>query len=91
MSPSLPLGAALAGIPSGIRSTGPWTGRRQLFVRFARVAETAKAREHEEWIGHIGGGDPVQTAKRQAKNEHQSERLDKRPQHSEQRLSIPDF
>jgi organic radical activating enzyme len=36
-----PLGAALAGIPSGIRSTGPWAGRRQLFVRFARVAETA--------------------------------------------------
>jgi organic radical activating enzyme len=36
-----PLGAALAGIPSGVRSTGPWAGRRQLFVRFARVAETA--------------------------------------------------
>jgi len=37
----IPLGAALAGIPSGVRSTGPWAGRRQLFVRFARVAETA--------------------------------------------------
>jgi organic radical activating enzyme len=36
-----PVGAALAGIPSGVRSTGPWAGRRQLFVRFARVAETA--------------------------------------------------
>ena len=36
-----PIGAALAGIPSGVRSTGPWAGRRQLFVRFARVAETA--------------------------------------------------
>jgi len=36
-----PLGAALAGISSGVRSTGPWAGRRQLFVRFARVAETA--------------------------------------------------
>jgi organic radical activating enzyme len=36
-----PMGAALAGIPSGVRSTGPWAGRRQLFVRFARVAETA--------------------------------------------------
>ena len=36
-----PLGAPLAGIPSGVRSTGPWAGRRQLFVRFARVAETA--------------------------------------------------
>jgi organic radical activating enzyme len=37
----IPLGAALAGIASGIRSTGPWAGRRQLFVKFARVAETA--------------------------------------------------
>jgi organic radical activating enzyme len=37
----IPLGAALAGIPSGVRSTGPWVGRRQLFVRFARAAETA--------------------------------------------------
>jgi organic radical activating enzyme len=37
----IPIGAALAGIPSGIRSTGPWAGRRQLFVKFARVAETA--------------------------------------------------
>jgi len=36
-----PVGAALAGIPSGVRSTGPWAGRRQLFVRFAGVAETA--------------------------------------------------
>jgi len=35
------VGAALAGIPSGVRSTGPWAGRRQLFVKFARVAETA--------------------------------------------------
>jgi organic radical activating enzyme len=35
------MGAALAGIPSGVRSTGPWVGRRQLFVRFARIAETA--------------------------------------------------
>jgi organic radical activating enzyme len=37
----MPLGAALAGIPSGVRSTGPWAGRRQLFVRFAGIAETA--------------------------------------------------
>jgi organic radical activating enzyme len=37
----MPMGAALAGLPSGVRSTGPWAGRRQLFVRFARVAETA--------------------------------------------------
>ena len=38
---SPPLGAALAGIPGGIRATGPWTGRRQLFVKFARMGETA--------------------------------------------------
>jgi hypothetical protein len=38
---SLPLGAALAGIPSAIRATGPWAGRRQLFVKFAGIAETA--------------------------------------------------
>jgi len=37
----LPPGAALAGIPSAIRSIGPWAGRRQLFVRFAGIAETA--------------------------------------------------
>ena len=37
----MPVGAALAGIPSGVRATGPWAGRRQLFVKFARVAETA--------------------------------------------------
>jgi len=73
MSPSLPLGAALAGIPSGIRSTGPWTGRRQLFVRFARVAETATmytpdalrnelARLVQRSVYHsiaICGGDPL--------------------------------
>jgi organic radical activating enzyme len=33
--------AALAGIPAGIQSAGPWSGRRQLFVRFAHEAETA--------------------------------------------------
>jgi hypothetical protein len=33
--------AALAGIPAGIQATGPWSGRRQLFVRFAGEAETA--------------------------------------------------
>ena len=25
--------AALAGIPAGIQAIGPWSGRRQLFVR----------------------------------------------------------
>jgi len=33
--------AALAGIPAGLQSQGPWAGRRQLFVRFAAEAETA--------------------------------------------------
>ncbi|MEP6618114.1 MAG: hypothetical protein ABJE47_02320 [bacterium] len=35
------LSAALAGIPAGIQTIGPWAGRRQLFVRFAGEAETA--------------------------------------------------
>jgi hypothetical protein len=35
------LSAALAGIPAGIQIVGPWTGRRQLMVRFAVEAETA--------------------------------------------------
>jgi hypothetical protein len=33
--------AALAGIPAGIQAAGPWSGRWQLFVRFASEAETA--------------------------------------------------
>lgn len=33
--------AALAGIPAGLQVTGPWSGRRQLFVKFAVEAETA--------------------------------------------------
>lgn len=37
---SLPT-AALAGVPAGLQSQGVWTGRRQLFVRFAGEAETA--------------------------------------------------
>jgi organic radical activating enzyme len=65
--------AALAGIPSGIRATGPWAGRRQLFVKFARVAETATmytaealrgelARLAQRSVYHsiaISGGDPL--------------------------------
>jgi organic radical activating enzyme len=35
------LSAALAGIPAGVQPLGPWSGRRQLFVRFAMEAETA--------------------------------------------------
>ena len=33
--------AALAGIPAGLQAQGVWSGRRQLFVRFAAEAETA--------------------------------------------------
>jgi len=33
--------AALAGVPAGVQATGPWAGRRQLFVKFAAEAETA--------------------------------------------------
>ncbi|HKO16810.1 MAG TPA: hypothetical protein VJU87_11275 [Gemmatimonadaceae bacterium] len=33
--------AALAGIPVGLQAQGVWSGRRQLFVRFAAEAETA--------------------------------------------------
>ena len=70
---SPPLAAALAGVPAGIRATGPWTGRRQLFVKFARVAETATmytaealrteiARLVQRSVYHsiaICGGDPL--------------------------------
>jgi organic radical activating enzyme len=37
----VPLAAALAGVPAGVQSLGPWAGRRQLFIRFAGEAETA--------------------------------------------------
>lgn len=33
--------AALAGVPAGLQAQGVWSGRRQLFVRFAAEAETA--------------------------------------------------
>ena len=35
------LSAALAGIPAGVQPAGPWSGHRQLFVKFADEAETA--------------------------------------------------
>jgi hypothetical protein len=35
------LTAALAGVPLGIQRQGVWSGRRQLFIRFAGPAETA--------------------------------------------------
>lgn len=70
------LSAPLAGIPAGIRATGPWTGRRQLFVKFARMAETATmytadalrgelARLVQRSVYHsiaITGGDPLAEA-----------------------------
>jgi organic radical activating enzyme len=73
---SPPLAAPLAGIPAGIRATGPWTGRRQLFVKFARVAETATMYTAEALRTEIGrlaqrsvyhslaisGGDPLAEA-----------------------------
>lgn len=73
MNAPLPPGAALAGIPSGIRATGPWAGRRQLFVKFAEIAETATmftadalrselARLAQRSVYHsiaICGGDPL--------------------------------
>jgi len=37
----MPLTAALAGTPAGLQTQGVWSGRRQLFVRFAGEAETA--------------------------------------------------
>lgn len=70
---TMPISAALAGIPAGIRSTGPWTGRRQLFVKFAQPSETATmftadalrgelARLAQRSVYHsiaISGGDPL--------------------------------
>jgi len=65
--------AALAGIPAGIRANGPWAGRRQLFIKFAGVAETATmytadalrselVRSSQRSVFHsisISGGDPL--------------------------------
>lgn len=65
--------AALAGVPAGVQSLGPWAGRRQLFVRFAGEAETATmymatalVREMERQLARsafhsivIGGRDPL--------------------------------
>lgn len=65
--------AALAGVPTGLQAQGVWTGRRQLFMRFAAEAETAtmytaQAIAHElkraagRSVFHsisIGGRDPL--------------------------------
>lgn len=45
--------AALAGIPAGIQAAGPWSGRRQLFVRFAGEAETATIYTSEALRGEL--------------------------------------
>ena len=45
--------AALAGIPAGIQAAGPWSGRRQLFVRFAVEAETATMYTSEALKGEL--------------------------------------
>jgi hypothetical protein len=45
--------AALAGIPAGIQAAGPWSGRRQLFVRFANEAETATMYTSEALRGEL--------------------------------------
>jgi hypothetical protein len=45
--------AALAGIPAGIQALGPWSGRRQLFVRFASEAETATLYTAEALKGEL--------------------------------------
>jgi len=65
--------AALAGVPTGLQAQGVWTGRRQLFIRFAAEAETATmytaqaiAQELKRSAGRsvfhsisIGGRDPL--------------------------------
>lgn len=52
--PGLPsLSAALAGIPAGIQTFGPWNGRRQLFVKFAVEAETATIYTAEALRGEL--------------------------------------
>lgn len=45
--------AALAGIPAGVQTLGPWSGRRQLFVKFAEEAETATIYSAEALKGEL--------------------------------------
>jgi hypothetical protein len=47
------LSAALAGIPAGVQKLGPWSGRRQLFVKFADEAETATIYSAEALRGEV--------------------------------------
>ena len=54
VKPRLPsMSAALAGIPAGVQTLGPWTGRRQLFVKFAGEAETATIYTAEALRGEL--------------------------------------
>ena len=48
------LSAALAGIPAGVQTLGPWSGRRQLFVKFADEAETATIYTADALRGELG-------------------------------------
>jgi len=48
--------AALAGIPAGLQAQGLWTGRRQLFVRFAAEGETATMYTADALAGEIRRG-----------------------------------
>lgn len=41
MSTTPPVAAALAGVPIALQQHGAWSGRRQLFIKFAGPAETA--------------------------------------------------
>src|ERR671938_18138 len=68
--------AAIATIASGVQSQGVWTGRRQLFVRFAAEAETAilytpemLAKQLQRMVGQsplhsisLSGRDPLASA-----------------------------
>lgn len=68
--------AAIAGIVPGVQAQGVWTGRRQLFVRFAAEAETAVLYTAERLAVHLerstaqspvhsislGGRDPLANA-----------------------------
>ena len=45
--------AALAGVPLGVQPAGVWSGRRQLFVRFAGEAETATLYTAEGLAGEL--------------------------------------
>jgi hypothetical protein len=47
------LAAALSGVTVGIQASGPWLGRRQVFVQFADEAETATLYSIEGLTGEL--------------------------------------